>query len=210
MSGKMIISFLAGSAVGGSIAWFFTRRYFKARNEEDVESFRNKVRELQKEYPKKEENAQDDQTDPAEVVKKGDELVESVLEGAKAILEKHKYVNYSDVDDGRAKDESGNPMNKEDMKKRIDIEKITEDIFNEPNSKFEKCGITYYKDEVFTDDADKEMSEGYLSETIGIDIRDEVIETKDVGTLYVRNHKTGRDYEILLLDETWSDVHEVD
>lgn len=218
MKGKILISFIAGSAFGGAVAWFVTKRKYEKINEEDAESFRNgfkkcheEIKSLKEELKhfKKEDDAQNDQ-DPAEIKKRGDEIVESVLESVKAIQEQHKYKNYSDSADGITHDENGNRVNNSDLKKRIDIEKITEAIFNEPNSKFEKCGITLYMDAVFTDDADKEMSDGYLSETIGIDIRDELVASSDVGTVYVRNHKTGKDYEILCLDESWSDVHEVD
>jgi len=218
MNGKIIFSFVAGVASGAATAWFITKRKYEALNEEDAESFRNGYKKLNEEIKslreelktfKKEDNAQGDQEDPAQIKKRGDEIVESVLESVKAIQEQHKYKNYSDSD--KSGDEDPNsPVSKEPVKKRIDIEKITEDIFNEPNSEFEKCGITLYMDAIFTDDDDKEMSDGYLSETIGIDIKDELIDSEKVGTVYVRNHKTGKDYEILCIDETWNDVHNVE
>ena len=212
MKGSIIFSFIIGATSGAAISWFLTKQKYEALNKEDEESFKEGLKRLNKKIKEleKEVSAQKPKEDPVDIKKRNDELVESVIESAKAIQEKHKYRNYSDVEDGNGTDKNGKPIVSDEVKKKIDIEKITEEVFNEPDSKFEKCGITLYMDAVFTDDADKEMSDGYLSETIGIDIRDELLESKDVGTVYVRNHKTGRDYEILCLDETWNDAHDVE
>ena len=213
MKGK-IFSFILGSVVGGALSWAITKKICDDRKEEELESCRESMGKLIRENKElkeklKEDDAQNDHEDPADIKKRNDELVETVLEGVKAIQKEHKYVNYSDVKDG-SESEGGSPVVKDEVKKRIDIERIDERTFNEPNSKFEKAGMTLYMDAVFTDDNDKEMDDGYLSETIGVDIKDELIASEEVGTVYVRNHKTNTDYEIICLDETWSDVHDVE
>ena len=60
---------------------------------------------------------------------------------------------------------------------------------------------------MFTDDADQKMSDGYLSETIGLDIRDEIIDSDKTDDIYVRNLKTKTDYEIVFELQSWEDAH---
>ena len=212
MKGSTIVSFVLGACVGGGAGFVITKSICNKQREEELEPLRNTLKDLLKKIDKLEKEASahnGEQEDPAVLKKRNDEAIESIVESVKSVAEKHKYVNYSDVDDGKKTDDTGSPV-KEEIKKRIDIERITEDQWKTPPSKYKSFGITYYRDGVFTDDDDKEMDEGYLSETIGIDIRDEIVESKQIGTVWVRNHKTLSDYEILCIDESWKEVHEVD
>ena len=206
MKGTKAICFIAGAAFGGVTAWYFTKKKYEALNEKDAESFRNKYMELKEEYEKKGGSC-NGQEKPEDIKKRNDELVESMLEGVKKIQQEHKYTNYSDSE--KKEEESSGVRGSEEMKKKIDIEKITQNEWDD-DTEHHKCGITLYMDSVFTDDDDKKMDDGYLSETIGIDIRDELLNSEELGTVYVRNHKLKTDYEVLCVAERWSDVHEVD
>ena len=204
MKGSHVVAFVLGSAVGGFATWIFAKSKYEALMEEEAESFRNKVRELQQKN--KEESAPKET--PEDTKKRNDEMVESLLEGVKEIQKNHQYKNYSDADVGT--EESSKVKGSEDYVRKKEIEEIDEDTFNEDDSDYAKEGITLYMDGDFYDDADQHMSDGYLSETIGIEMRDHLIETEDVGTVYVRNHKKKTDYEIICLAETWKEVHDVD
>lgn len=209
MKGKGFICFVAGAAIGGATAWYLTKRKYEELNEKDAESFRKKLQELKE---KKEESASIKEESPAEIKKRNDEIVESVLEGVKKIQAEHKYTNYSDADPkpSENKDGEGIKGSESDFVKKIDIKKITKDEFYAEDDGYTKNGINVYVggfDTVFTDDADQKMSDGYLSETIGLDIRDEIIDSDKTDDIYVRNLKTKTDYEIVFELQSWEDAH---
>lgn len=201
-----VIGFVFGAAIGGVTAWYLTKKKYEELNEADAESFRKKLQELKE---KKEESASVTES-PEERKKRNDEIVESVLEGVKKIQAEHKYTNYSDADP-KPKEEGKEVKGSEsDFVKKIDIKKITKDEFYAEDDGYEKNGINVYVggfETVFTDDADQKMSDGYLSETIGLEIRDEIIDSDKNDDIYVRNLKTKTDYEIVFEMQSWEDAH---
>lgn len=201
MKGSKIISFVAGAAIGSVVTWYITKTKYQQINEAEAESFRKKLKELMVENEKKEEKA----LDPKEVKRRNTEEIESLLKSVRAVQEKHEHVNYSDVEDDSK--EGVKHIGSEDVSPKIDIEEITYEQWDDDNSGFEHYGMTVYSDGVFTDDADQIMSEGYLSETIGIDMRDKIVESDLLDAVYVRNHKSKRDYEVIHDLNTYDEVH---
>ena len=204
--------FLAGATISGVITWYCTRHYYNKLRDEEAESFVEKLRELKKEESAPEEESDEDET-PSDKKKKNDELIDNLLEGAKKIQEEHQYKNYSDVDKKDDDNESSDTgEKKDDFKKKVDIEIITQEQWDN-DEEYNKCGINVYTggfETVFTDDADQKMSDGYLSETIGIDIRDQIMDSEDNEDMYVRNHKNKTDYEIIFDLASWEQAHNID
>lgn len=204
MKGSAIIGFVLGATVGGVSAWLYTKSKYEALLEEEAVSFRNKVKELKENY-KKEESVLEKES-PSEIKKRNDEMVESVIEGVKKIQKEHQYVNYSDSE--KNEDSAKKIGGSEDFVRKEDIKVVTSKEWFDESEGYKKCGIALYSDAVFCDDADEEMSDGYLSETIGLDIRDDLVDSEDLDTVYVRNFKTKTDYEIVCFAETWEEVHD--
>lgn len=203
MKGSNVISFVAGAVLSGGLTWILTKTHFDNLRNEEAASFREKIKELNTELKesKKEESAED----PQEAKKRNDEMVDSILEGAKKIAEGHTYKNYSDSD--LKVEETSKIKGSEDQPiTRKDIVELSEKEYYAEDNPYEANGITLYMDGVFCDDAGEVMSNAYLAETIGLDIRDKLIETEDLDTVYVRNNKTHKDYEIICSVMSYEDA----
>ncbi|MBP5593951.1 MAG: hypothetical protein J6Y02_01120 [Pseudobutyrivibrio sp.] len=210
MKGQNIIFFLAGAAIGSVATWLVVKKKYDADIAERDESFCRKIKELKatNDEKKEEESAPEKEKNPESLKEKNNAMIDSLLEGVKKIQEEHKYTPYSDEEAKKKEDLGASEVKgSEDYRSKVDIEKIDWDIYNNEEDGFEKCGITKYEDNVFTDDADQVMSDGYLSETIGIDIKNEMIDSNMLDAVYVRNHKTRRDYEIICDLDTYEDAH---
>ena len=205
MKGSNIVSFVIGAVISGGVTWFATNSHYKKLRDEEAADFRAKIKELNESLKesKKEESAED----PQEVKKRNDEMVDSILEGAKKIAESHQYTNYSDAD-AKKEDETSEIKGSEDgsTHMRKDVVKISEKEYYDPENPYDANGITLYMDAVFCDDAGKVMSNAYLAETIGLDIRDELVETENLDTVYVRNNKTHKDYEVICSVMSYEDA----
>lgn len=209
MKGSVFVSFLAGASIGGAITWYVTRHHYNKLRDQEAESFVAKLRELKKEESAPAREVKEET--PEEKKKRNDELVDSLLEGAKKIAESHSYKNYSDADAKKDDEEGDSDKKSEDFKKKTEIEIITRDQWDN-DDEYNKCGINVYTggfEMVFTDDADQKMSDGYLSETIGIDIRDQIVDSEETDDMYVRNHKNKTDYEIIFDLQSYEQAHKM-
>lgn len=225
---KVLISFVAGAVTGGAAVWFYSRErenkaveevkdvykenYIHKKKYEELENF-VKTAPIQddmidSEIPKsilrllgKGDAPEDEQEDkdPKSVAAQGKKKVDAMLESAKKIAEEHKYTSYADVEEKQEVDEKKDETTVEEKIGPLEdnyIDLITASDFGEQG--FEACGITMYRDGVFTDDAEQVMSESYISDTIGFEVRDKILALdEDADTVYVRNTKTRKDYEIV-------------
>ena len=210
MKGSTFVGFLVGAASGSLITWFVTKSKYEKIMDEEAESFREKLRELKKEESAPEEEESEEES-PSDKKKRNDELVESFIKGVKEIQDKHQHVKYSDAEDKNDDEESeDSKKDNDDYTKKVTIEEITREQWDENEPGYEQCGINVYTggfDLVFTDDADKEMSEGYIADTIGIDIRDKILDSEEYDDMYVRNHAKKTDYEIIFDLQSWKTAH---
>ncbi|HZK46450.1 MAG TPA: hypothetical protein VFC64_00760, partial [Atopostipes sp.] len=114
-----------------------------------------------------------------------------------AKLREQGYINYSDVEPETNKEE----VNEESMD--IDIPYvIPPEEFGEFDN-YEKIGLTYYADQVLTDDDDKSVED--IEDTVGFDSLNHFGEYED-DSVFVRNDRLKCDYEILLDQRNYSDV----
>lgn len=207
MKGSKFVAFVAGALIGSGITWFVTKDYYEKIRDDEAADFVEKIKELKNEKGEAPKHPNNDNSvkDPKSIAKENNEKIDRLVESAKKALEGHVKKSYSDVEEEPVADSD----KKLDHKKvRDDIVEITESDYYDDTGKYEKCGITLYADKVFTDDADRKMDDGYLSETIGIEIRNKLVDSDMLDAVYVRNYKTGRDYEIINDLNTWDEAHE--
>ena len=190
------MTFVLGVAVGSVVTWRYVEKKYEQIAQDEIDSVKEVFSKRETEF-----------TEDTEVQIKADNAKKkpSVIEYA-AWLRKQGYTNYSDVEPETNKEE----VNEESMD--IDIPYvIPPEEFGEFDN-YEKIGLTYYADQVLTDDDDKLVED--IEDTVGFDSLNHFGEYED-DSVFVRNDRLKCDYEILLDQRKYSDVinrkpHEVD
>ena len=175
------VAFIIGSVVGVGIGVAGTYSYFKDKYEKLAEEDFNSRRVFDED--KKEESVEPivEKTADSRTVDKP-----SIAEYA-AILQKEGYVNYSDMQDKKQKQE-------------IAVDRpyvIQPSDFGEFDD-YEKISLTYTADGVLLDDMNEIVDD--IEETVGEDSLEHFGEYED-DSVYVRNDAKKCDYEILLDQE---------
>lgn len=115
-----------------------------------------------------------------------------------------KLDKFNDVndEDEEFEDEEFEDEETEDEERKSGIYEITSDEYSDTHTEYDKMGLLYHKyDMILCDEQDE------LVEDIGHTISDEI--EKDLhnrsGTLYVRNDDVAADYEIIIMNSSFSD-----
>ena len=114
-----------------------------------------------------------------------------------AKLREHGYTNYADIEPETKKEEEDEEF--------MDIGTpyvIPPEEFGEFDD-YEEIGLTYYADQVLTDDDDELVED--IEDTVGFDSLNHFGEYED-DSVFVRNDRLKCDYEILLDHRKYSDV----
>ena len=167
------VAFILGTIIGAGIGVIGTYSYFKDKYEKLAEEDFNSRRVF-------DEN-------------KKEESVEPVVECA-AILQREGYVNYSDMQNKKQKQE-------------ISVDKpyvIQPSDFGEFDD-YEKISLTYTADGVLLDDMNEIVDD--IEETVGEDSLEHFGEYED-DSVYVRNDAKKCDYEILLDQRNYQEIFE--
>ena len=182
------VAFIIGSVVGVGIGVAGTYSYFKDKYEKLAEEDFNSRRVF-------DEDKKDDPVEPV-VEKTADSRTvdkPSIAEYA-AILQKEGYVNYSDMQDKKQKQE-------------IAVDRpyvIQPSDFGEFDD-YEKISLTYTADGVLLDDMNEIVDD--IEETVGEDSLEHFGEYED-DSVYVRNDAKKCDYEILLDQRNYQEIFE--
>lgn len=177
------VAFIIGSVVGVGIGVAGTYSYFKDKYEKLAEEDFNSRRVF-------DEDKKDEPVEPV-VEKTADKP--SIAEYA-AILQKEGYVNYSDMQDKKQKQE-------------IAVDRpyvIQPSDFGEFDD-YEKISLTYTADGVLLDDMNEIVDD--IEETVGEDSLEHFGEYED-DSVYVRNDAKKCDYEILLDQRNYQEIFE--
>ena len=182
------VAFIIGSVVGVEIGVAGTYSYFKDKYEKLAEEDFNSRRVFDED--KKEESVEPivEKTADSRTVDKP-----SIAEYA-AILQKEGYVNYSDMQDKKQKQE-------------IAVDRpyvIQPSDFGEFDD-YEKISLTYTADGVLLDDMNEIVDD--IEETVGEDSLEHFGEYED-DSVYVRNDAKKCDYEILLDQRNYQEIFE--
>lgn len=182
------VAFIIGSVVGVGIGVAGTYSYFKDKYEKIAEEDFNSRRVF-------DEDKKDEPVEPV-VEKTADSRTvdkPSIAEYA-AILQKEGYVNYSDMQDKKQKQE-------------IAVDRpyvIQPSDFGEFDD-YEKISLTYTADGVLLDDMNEIVDD--IEETVGEDSLEHFGEYED-DSVYVRNDAKKCDYEILLDQRNYQEIFE--
>lgn len=182
------VAFIIGSVVGVGIGVAGTYSYFKDKYEKLAEEDFNSRRVFDED--KKEESVEPivEKTADSRTVDKP-----SIAECA-AILQREGYVNYSD-------------MQNEKQKQEIAVDRpyvIQPSDFGEFDD-YEKISLTYTADGVLLDDMNEIVDD--IEETVGEDSLEHFGEYED-DSVYVRNDAKKCDYEILLDQRNYQEIFE--
>lgn len=185
------VTFTIGAAIGVASSWYICKKKYEQIAQEEIDS----VKEV---FAKKVAAISSDEDDTSEAEgedvkpKNGDhDIMKYAVK-----LGKEGYTNYSNME-----------MSLPDVetKKTMGVERpyvITPDEFGEIDE-YETISLTYYADEVLTDDMDELVED--VDETIGTDSLTHFGEYED-DSVFVRNDRLRADYEILLDERNYSDV----
>lgn len=182
------VAFIIGSVVGVGIGVAGTYSYFKDKYEKLAEEDFNSRRVF-------DEDKKDEPVEPV-VEKTADSRTvdkPSIAEYA-AILQKEGYVNYSDMQDKKQKQE-------------IAVDRpyvIQPSDFGEFDD-YEKISLTYTADGVLLDDMNEIVDD--IEETVGEDSLEHFGEYED-DSVYARNDAKKCDYEILLDQRNYQEIFE--
>ena len=173
--------FIVGAAIGSIVTWRYVEKKYEKIAKEEI----NSVKEV---FAKREQES----TENNYVIREKPNIVEYA-----AKLREQGYTNYSDVEPETNKEE----VNEESMD--IDIPYvIPPEEFGEFDD-YEKIGLTYYADQVLTDNDDELVED--IEDTVGFDSLNRFGEYED-DSVFVRNDRLKCDYEILLDQRKYSDV----
>ena len=181
------VAFIIGSVVGVGIGVAGTYSYFKDKYEKLAEEDFNSRRVFDED--KKEESVEPivEKTADSRTVDKP-----SIAECA-AILQREGYVNYSDMQNKKQKQEIA-----------VDRPYVIPSDFGEFDD-YEKISLTYTADGVLLDDMNEIVDD--IEETVGEDSLEHFGEYED-DSVYVRNDAKKCDYEILLDQRNYQEIFE--
>lgn len=172
------VSFILGTIIGAGIGVAGTYSYFKDKYEKLAEKDFNSRRVFDEDKKDESEEPVAEKTADSRTVDKP-----SIAEYA-ARLQKEGYVNYSNMQDKKQKQEIG-------VDKPYVIQPSDFGEFDD----YEKISLTYTADGVLLDDMNEIVDD--IEETVGEDSLEHFGEYED-DSVYVRNDAKKCDYEILL------------
>lgn len=182
------VSFILGTIIGAGIGVAGTYSYFKDKYEKLAEKDFNSRRVFDEDKKDESEEPVAEKTADSRTVDKP-----SIAEYA-ARLQKEGYVNYSDMQDKKQKQEIG-------VDKPYVIQPSDFGEFDD----YEKISLTYTADGVLLDDMNEIVDD--IEETVGEDSLEHFGEYED-DSVYVRNDTKKCDYEILLDQRNYQEIFE--
>lgn len=180
------VSFILGTIIGAGIGVAGTYSYFKDKYEKLAEKDFNSRRVFDEDKKDESEEPVAEKTADSRTVDKP-----SIAEYA-ARLQKEGYVNYSDMQDKKQKQEIG-------VDKPYVIQPSDFGEFDD----YEKISLTYTADGVLLDDMNEIVDD--IEETVGEDSLEHFGEYED-DSVYVRNDAKKCDYEILLDQRNYQEI----
>ena len=191
---KNLLFFVAGAAMGSVITWKLIEKKYKDLADEEIESvietFKNRKPRITKDEVKETvEKVINKYKEPKEIV---EDIVTS---------EKYSIENEEEIDED---DESNYIVNVDNDVEVVTPYIITPDQFAEYNEYGTKT-LTYYADNVLTDEIDNPITSEEMVTMIGPDALDHFGEYED-DSVYIRDEINEMDYEILKSEKKFSEI----
>lgn len=191
---KNLLCFVAGAAIGSVVTWKLIEKKYKDLADEEIESvietFKNRKPRITKDNVKeKVEKVINKYKEPKEIV---EDIVTS---------ERYSIENEEEIDED---DESNYTINVDNDVEVITPYVITPEQFGEYNEYGTKT-LTYYADNVLTDEIDNPITSDEMVIMIGPDALDHFGEYED-DSVYIRDETNEMDYEILKSEKMFSEI----
>lgn len=193
---KNLLCFVTGAAIGSVVTWKLIEKKYKDLADEEIESvietFKNRKPRITKDEVKETvEKVINKWKDPKETV---EDIVTA---------ERYSIENEEEIDED---DESNYTVNVDNDN---DVEVITPYVimpeqFGEYNEYGTKT-LTYYADNVLTDEIDNPITSDEMITMIGPDALDHFGEYED-DSVYIRDETNEMDYEILKSEKMFSEI----
>lgn len=193
---KNLLCFVSGAAIGSIVTWKLIEKKYKDLADEEIESvietFKNRKPRITK----------DDVKEKVEKVinkyKEPKEIVEDIV-----TTERYSIENEEEIDED---DESNYTVNVDNDIEVVTPYVITPEQFGEYNEYGTKT-LTYYADNVLTDEIDNPITSDEMVIMIGPDALDHFGEYED-DSVYIRDEMNEMDYEILKSEKKFSEIPE--
>ena len=193
---KNLLCFVSGAAIGSIVTWKLIEKKYKDLADEEIESvietFKNRKPRITK----------DDVKEKVEKVinkyKEPKEIVEDIV-----TTERYSIENEEEIDED---DESNYTVNVNNDVEVVTPYVITPEQFGEYNEYGTKT-LTYYADNVLTDEIDNPITSEEMVIMIGPDALDHFGEYED-DSVYIRDEMNEMDYEILKSEKKFSEIPE--
>ena len=193
---KNLLCFVAGAAIGSVVTWKLIEKKYKDLADEEIESvietFKNRKPRITKDEVKE---------TVEKVINKWKEPKETVEDIVTA--EGYSIENEEEIDEDN---ESNYTVNVDNDIEIINPYVITPEQFGEYNEYGTKT-LTYYADNVLTDEVDNPITSDEMITMIGPDALDHFGEYED-DSVYIRDEMNEMDYEILKSEKKFSEIPE--
>ena len=191
---KNLLCFVAGAAIGSVVTWKLIEKKYKDLADEEIESvketFKNRKPRITKDEVKE---------TVEKVINKWKEPKETVEDIVTA--EGYSIENEEEIDED---DESNYTVNVDNDDTVITPYVIEPERFGEYNEYGTKT-LTYYADNVLTDEIDNPITSEEMVTMIGPDALDHFGEYED-DSVYIRDEMNEMDYEILKSEKMFSEI----
>lgn len=193
---KNLLCFVTGAAIGSVVTWKLIEKKYKDLADEEIESvietFKNRKPRITKDEVKE---------TVEKVINKCKESKETVEDIVTA--EGYSIENEEEIDED---DESNYTVDVDSGVEVIVPYVITPEQFGE-YSEYGTKTLTYYADNVLTDEIDNPITSEEMETMIGPDALDHFGEYED-DSVYIRDEMNEMDYEILKSEKTFSEIQE--
>lgn len=193
---KNLLCFVAGAAIGSVVTWKLIEKKYKDLADEEIESVKETFKNRKPRITK--DNVKETVEKVINKYKEPKEIVEDIVNSEKYYIE-----NEEEIDED---DESNYTVNVDDDIEVITPYVITPEQFGEYNEYGTKT-LTYYADNVLTDEIDNPITSEEMITMIGIDALDHFGEYED-DSVYIRDEMNEMDYEILKSEKKFSEIPE--
>lgn len=191
---KNLLCFVAGAAIGSVVTWKLIEKKYKDLADEEIESvietFKNRKPRITK------DNVKETVEKVINKYKEPKEIVEDIV-----TAERYSIENEEEIDED---DESNYTVNVDNDDEVVTPYVITPEEFGEYNEYGTKT-LTYYADNVLTDEIDNPITSDEMVTMIGPDALDHFGEYED-DSVYIRDETNEMDYEILKSEKMFSEI----
>ena len=193
---KNLLCFVAGAAIGSVVTWKLIEKKYKDLADKEIESvietFKNRKPRITK------DNVKETVEKVINKYKEPKEIVEDIV-----TAERYSIENEEEIDED---DESNYTVNIDNNIEVVAPYVITPEQFGEYNEYGTKT-LTYYADNVLTDEIDNPITSEEMVTMIGPDALDHFGEYED-DSVYIRDEINEMDYEILKSEKKFSEITE--